>query len=89
MRTRTALTAVLLTLAALTAACGKSDEEIAADCAKALASGQTATKTDRPDACEGLPDDDYEALLMSQALKDSGVIDKDGNVDAEGLLGDQ
>lgn len=88
MRTRTALTATLLALAALTAACGKSDEEIAVDCQKALASGAHATETDRPDACKDLPQDDYEALLMSQALKDSGIIDEDGNVDAEELLGD-
>ncbi|MCX4622797.1 hypothetical protein ACF09G_13090 [Streptomyces albogriseolus] len=89
MRTRTALTAALLALAALTAACGKSEEEIANDCKQALASGERATKTDRPDACEGLPQDDYDALVMSQALKDTGVVDDNGNVDLGELLDDQ
>lgn len=89
MRTRTALAAVLFAFAALTVSCGKSEEEIAADCQKALEAGEHATKTERPKACEGLPQDDYDALLMSQVLRDSGVIDKDGNVDPEGLLGDQ
>lgn len=88
MRIRTALTAILLALAALTAACGKSDEEIAADCQKALAKSTAgATENNRPEACEGLAQDDYEALLMSEALKDTGVIDEDGNVDADELLG--
>lgn len=88
MRTRTALTAALLALAALTAACGKSEEEIAADCQKALANSTTATKTDRPEACKGLSEDDYSALLIAQGLRDTGVIDEDGNVDMEELLDD-
>lgn len=87
MRTRTALTAVLLAFAALTAACGKSEEEIAADCQKALAAAKDATKSNRPDACEGLSQEDYNALLISQTLKDTGVIDENGNVDPEELLG--
>jgi len=89
MRTRTALTAALLALAALTAACGKSEEEIATDCQKALAAGEHATKADRPEACEGLPQDDYDALVMSQALKDSGTINDNGDVDLGELLDDQ
>lgn len=93
MKTRTAACAALLALTAITGltACGsnKSQEEIATDCQKALASGAPAAKADRPNACEGLSQDDYDALVMSQVLKDTGVIDKDGNVDADELLGDQ
>ncbi|MBZ6175582.1 hypothetical protein KVH22_29965 [Streptomyces olivaceus] len=88
MRTRTALAAGLLALAAFTAACGKSDEEIATDCQKALAATKTATLDDRPGACKDLSEDDYSALLFSQGLRDSGVIDDNGNVDAEELLSD-
>ncbi|WP_411090807.1 hypothetical protein [Streptomyces sp. 049-1] len=88
MRTRTALAAGLLALAALTAACGKSDEEIATDCQQALAKTDTATLADRPDACADLSEDDYSALLFSKGLRDSGVIDENGNVDAEELLSD-
>ncbi|MCX4786479.1 hypothetical protein OG369_09875 [Streptomyces sp. NBC_01221] len=90
MRTRTtaaAITAGLLLVVTLTA-CGKSEDEIAADCQKALAAGATTTKTERPDACEGLSQDDYDALVISQGLKDSGVIDDDGNVDMNELLND-
>ncbi|MGW1546624.1 hypothetical protein [Streptomyces sp. NPDC002346] len=85
MRTRTTITAVTIGLLILTG-CGKSEDEIAADCQKALAAGATATKAKRPDACEGLPQDDYDALLISQGLKDSGVVDDDGNVDMNKLL---
>ncbi|MGW0599945.1 hypothetical protein ACWD11_22715 [Streptomyces sp. NPDC002776] len=88
MRIRTALAGALLVLAAATAGCSsdKSEEEIAVDCQQALADGATATKTERPEACEGLTQDDYDALLMSQALQDSGVVDDDGNVDVDELL---
>lgn len=88
MRTRTTIAAGVLLLAVLTA-CGsdKSEEEIAVDCQKALAKSTAgATEKDRPEACEGLPQEDYEALLMSEAMKDTGVIDEDGNVDLDELL---
>ncbi|WP_435252048.1 hypothetical protein [Streptomyces tendae] len=66
MRTRTALAAGLLALAALTTACGKSDAEQQADCQKALSS--EATKTNRPDACKDLSQEDYDTLLMAWSL---------------------
>lgn len=69
MRTRTALTAALLALAAFTAGCGKSDAETQADCEKALTSA--ATKTNRPDACKDLSQEDYETLLMGWALNNA------------------
>jgi uncharacterized lipoprotein len=89
MRTRTAIAAGALLLAALTGCSSdKSEDEIAADCQKALAKSTAgATEKDRPEACTGLPQEDYEALLISEAMKDTGVIDKDGNVDPEELLG--
>ncbi|MEU0459188.1 hypothetical protein ABZ322_40990 [Streptomyces sp. NPDC006129] len=87
MRTRTTITAIALLLAALTACgSGKSEEEIAADCQKALTTATDATKTNRPGACEGLSQEDYNDLLMSQALKDSGLVDQDGNVNPDELL---
>ncbi|MDH6435595.1 cytochrome c5 [Streptomyces sp. SAI-144] len=72
MRTRTALPAVLLAVAAVTAACGKSEAEQQADCQKALTS--SSTKTSRPEACKDLSQDDYETLLMAYALQ-QGIND--------------
>ncbi|MFJ4206671.1 hypothetical protein ACIP2Y_44735 [Streptomyces sviceus] len=69
MRTRTALAALLLALATLTSACGKSPAEKQADCQKALT--KTATKTNRPEACKDLSQDDYETLLMAWAMKNA------------------
>ena len=40
-------------------------------CQKALT--KSATKTDRPDACEPLSQDDYDTLLMASIL--DGVLD--------------
>ncbi|MEV7712304.1 hypothetical protein [Streptomyces sp. NPDC088270] len=90
MRTRTTAAAIVTAclLTALTTACGRSSEEVAADCQQALAKTPTATKTNRPDACTDLSEDDYTALLISQGLRDSGVIDEDGNVDPGKLLPD-
>lgn len=73
-RTTTALLTSLL-LASATAGCssGKSQDEIAKDCQKALTSA--ATKTSRPDACKDLSQDDYETLLMAWVLKQQGLTD--------------
>ncbi|MFB6943201.1 hypothetical protein ACFWGL_17095 [Streptomyces sp. NPDC060286] len=85
MRTATATTITVILALALTS-CGKSAAEQAADCRDAITA--TSTKTFRPDACKDLSQDDYNALLMDWALKNSGVIDKDGNVDPDKLLDD-
>lgn len=75
---------------ALTAACGKSEKEVAVDCQKALAQSTAgATKKDRPEACNGLPQEEYEAILMSEAMKDTCVIDEESNVDLDELLNEQ
>jgi hypothetical protein len=68
MHARRAAAAVLVALAAVTA-CGKSEAEEQADCEKALTSA--ATKTNRPDACKGLSQKDYDTLLMGWALENA------------------
>lgn len=70
MRTRTAIAAGALLLAALTA-CGKSDADKQADCQKAI--DDTSTVTHRPDACKDLSEDDYKTLLMDYGIKHSDV----------------
>lgn len=68
---RTAITAGIVAGLLLLAACGKSEAEMQADCQKAL--GPTSTKTDRPDACKELSQDDYDTLLTHWAV--SHVLD--------------
>jgi hypothetical protein len=46
---------------------GRSYEDTVADCKKAL--GPTSTKTNRPDACDGVKADDYGALLVSYSIQ--------------------
>jgi hypothetical protein len=48
---------------------GRSYDEMVKDCQNALTS--TSTKTDRPEACEGLKQDDYDTILVSWTLKNA------------------
>ncbi|MGW1540138.1 hypothetical protein ACWCPM_07720 [Streptomyces sp. NPDC002309] len=91
MRTRTAACAALLALSALTAGCGESQEEIAEECRTALASTAVAVDVEdvRPEACEGLSQDDYEALVISQGPRDSRDIDENGDIDLGEQLEDE
>jgi uncharacterized lipoprotein len=86
-RTTTALLAVLLAVGGV-AGCSseKSYEEITADCAAAL-KDQADGDNSKPEACEGVKQDDYDVLRLSQGLEDSGLV-KDGKVDKEKLLED-
>lgn len=77
------LAACLLAGAAVGCSSERSQDEIAADCRPALSS--EATKTDRPKECEGLTQENYDALLMHWILEQQGVLDKDGNVDLDGV----
>ena len=79
MRTRTTLAATLLALAALTAACGKSEAEKQADCQKAITSA--STETARPEACKDLSQEDYNVLLMDWVLKNGMSKDGEDTVD--------
>ncbi|GGZ53161.1 hypothetical protein [Streptomyces rubiginosohelvolus] len=67
MRARTALTAV--TAAALLALAGCSSDYTADDCAAAI--NGTSTKTNRPTECQDIPADDYETILLNQAVKEA------------------
>ncbi|KUH38397.1 MULTISPECIES: hypothetical protein [Streptomyces] len=69
MRTRTtaaAAVAAALLLATLTA-CGKSVAEQRADCRAALTKG--STKTNRPEACADLSQQDYDRLLLDWVVE--------------------
>lgn len=67
--TAAALTAATLLLS-LTA-CGYSAD----DCAAAI--DDSSTKTNRPEQCQDISDDDYELLLMGYILKKEGLDEVD------------
>lgn len=77
--------ALLLTGAAVGCSSEKSPDEIAKECVTAIKARPDGDKA-KPKACEGLSDDDYQALLMLHVLEDGGWVDKDGNVDVDKLL---
>ncbi|MFE6412580.1 hypothetical protein ACFVOR_37235 [Streptomyces sp. NPDC057837] len=86
-RTTTALLAtLLLTAGAVGCSDDKSYGEITADCAAAL-KDQPEGDNSKPAACDGVKEDDYQVLRLSQGLEDSGVV-KDGEVDMDKLLDD-
>ncbi|MCX4649355.1 MULTISPECIES: hypothetical protein [unclassified Streptomyces] len=67
MRIRGAVIAGLLALTVGLTGCGKSEAEQQADFQKALSS--SATKTNRPEACKSLRQEDYDTLLTAWVLK--------------------
>lgn len=62
------------------------DDTVAA-CTRALEHRADGEKA-KPGACKDVKQDDYDALLVGQVLKDSGVVDDDGNVDLRRLVDD-
>ncbi|MGW1669017.1 hypothetical protein [Streptomyces sp. NPDC002324] len=88
MRHTTALlTASVLLLAGGAVGCSKSYDEIGEDCVAALKDRADGDK-EKPEACEGLKEDDYQALLMSQTIDDLGWTDDEGNFDKNKMLED-
>ncbi|MDX3587603.1 hypothetical protein [Streptomyces europaeiscabiei] len=85
-RTAIAITTALL-LAGGAVGCSKSYDEIGEDCVAALKERKEGDKA-KPEACEGLKEDDYQALLMSQAIDDLGWTDDEGNFDEDKMLED-
>lgn len=59
---------------------------IAKDCASALAKHLPESKAEKPDVCDGLTDDDYMALFMSQTMDNEGWLDENGNLDERKML---
>lgn len=87
MRRITILLATCLLLAGAAVGCSKSYDETVNDCVAALkerAEGDDA----KPDACEGVKEDDYTALTLSQMLDDNEWVDEDGDVDMGKILED-
>lgn len=62
-------------------------DEIADNCVAALKE-RTEGDKGKPDACDGLKEDDYDALVLSHVLGDLGWTDDEGNFDKNKMLED-
>ncbi|MFE9976064.1 hypothetical protein ACFYRD_36465 [Streptomyces hirsutus] len=62
-------------------------DDIANDCVAALKERAEGDKA-KPKACEGLKEDDYDALLMSHILGDLGWTDDEDRFDKNKMLED-
>ncbi|MFF0140459.1 hypothetical protein ACFYRN_28845 [Streptomyces sp. NPDC005227] len=63
-------------------------DDMAKDCAHALAKHLPESKAEKPSACDGLKDDDYMALFMNQSMDNDGWLDEDGKLDERKMLED-
>ena len=63
----------------------KAYDDTVAACARALEQ-RADCETARPSECRDVKQDDYDALAIAQVLKDSGMVDDDGNVDLGRVL---
>lgn len=61
--------------------------DIANDCVAALKDRPKGDKR-KPAVCDGLKDDDYQALLVSRVLDDLGWTDDEGRFDKNKMLED-
>ena len=62
--------------------------DIVKGCQKALTAQYKAGGKGKPSACKDVKQDDYDALAVEQVLRNSGVVDDDGNVDLNRVLDD-
>ncbi|MFI2078490.1 hypothetical protein [Streptomyces triculaminicus] len=85
MRASTAALALLLT--ALTGCAAQPTQaELETRCATAIAN-RAKGDTAKPAACEALTQDDYETLVIGHGLSETGIVDKDGHINPQRLLG--
>ncbi|MFB6772413.1 hypothetical protein [Streptomyces sp. NPDC056337] len=62
-------------------------DEIADNCLTALKERPEGVKA-KPEACDGLTKEDYDALALSQVLGDLGWTDEEGRFDKNRMLED-
>jgi hypothetical protein len=59
---------------------------MAESCARALSKHLPESKAEKPSECDGLKDDDYMALFMSQTMANEGWLDENGELDERKML---
>jgi hypothetical protein len=84
-----AVLAIITTVVWMT---GRSYEDTVADCKKALAAQAAAGGSGKPDACDGVKEDDYDALVIGNVLdnmpkKDQDMLDYYDNGTIDGSVG--
>lgn len=61
-------------------------EDTVKACTKALAAQYKADGKGKPEACDGVKQDDYDALNVNAAMGDLGWLDDDGKFDKNKML---
>jgi hypothetical protein len=85
MRTRATAATLPLTVSLLLTGCGTSYEESVQQCTQALKDRPEGEKG-KPEACEPLTDDDYDALFFNEVIDDLGWTDENGDFDKNKML---
>ncbi|MEV1063396.1 hypothetical protein [Streptomyces sp. NPDC050263] len=63
-------------------------DDTVSSCRKALAEQYKNDGKGKPKACDGVKEDDYDALVLDASLNDLGWTDSDGNFDENKMLED-
>lgn len=63
-------------------------DDVVKGCQKALAAQYKADGKGKPDACQDVKTDDYDALVLQAAMDHLGWTDEDGNFDKNKMLED-
>ncbi|MEU6597875.1 hypothetical protein [Streptomyces flaveolus] len=63
-------------------------DDVVKGCQKALAAQYKADGKGKPDACQDVKSDDYDALVLQAAMGHLGWTDEDGNFDENKMLED-
>ncbi|MCX4911840.1 hypothetical protein [Streptomyces sp. NBC_00878] len=93
MRRRPVLTVIVVLAAAAIAATTwaflrPTYGDTVSSCQTALSAQFKASGKGKPEACQGVKEDDYSAILMNQIMGDEGWLDEDGRFDKNKMLED-
>lgn len=88
MRRSLILSAACLLLAGAAVGCSDSYDDEVKGCAAALKAQYEAGGEGRPDACDGIKEDDYTALVAQAAMDHLGWTGEDGKFDERKMLED-
>jgi hypothetical protein len=86
------IAAVLVVVTAVVWMNGDSYQDTVANCKEALAAQTAAGGSGKPDACDGVKEDDYDALVIGNVLdnmpkKDKDMLDYYDNGTIDGSIG--
>lgn len=86
MHIRITIAALAVTGLALTGCAAEpSYNEKATACADAIKGGAKVTKTERPAECADITEDDYNILIIGNAIEKSEILNDDGTINFDKL----